>query len=183
MPRYDIPKAAPEPLRLIQRFVNTTDHENQREWLGEPRELEEWLAGAGFPVEGEIGPSDLARALELREGLRALLSANNGAPVRREAVDTVNRAAAAARLAVELDADARVRFAPYGHGIDAALGQIVAVALATIADGSWRRLKTCPNCRWAFHDYSRNRSARWCSMQLCGNRLKTRSYRARKSRS
>jgi predicted RNA-binding Zn ribbon-like protein len=52
-----------------------------------------------------------------------------------------------------------------------------------MADGSWSRLKTCRNhgCRWVFYDLSKNRSASWCSMQLCGNRRKTRVYRARRS--
>ena len=39
MPRYDVPKAAPEPLRLVQRFVNTVDHEHRREWIGTTAEL------------------------------------------------------------------------------------------------------------------------------------------------
>jgi predicted RNA-binding Zn ribbon-like protein len=34
-------------------------------------------------------------------------------------------------------------------------------------------------CRWAFYDYSKNRSASWCLMQLCGNRRKIRAYRER----
>jgi predicted RNA-binding Zn ribbon-like protein len=32
----------------------------------------------------------------------------------------------------------------------------------------------------SFYDYSPNRSAAWCSMQLCGNRAKTRAYRRRR---
>ncbi|MDQ3777760.1 MAG: CGNR zinc finger domain-containing protein [Actinomycetota bacterium] len=46
-------------------------------------------------------------------------------------------------------------------------------------DGSWQRLKTCRNCGWAFWDESKNRSGVWCSMQLCGSRLKVRRYRNR----
>jgi len=38
----------------------------------------------------------------------------------------------------------------------------------------------CRNCHWSFYDYSPNRSATWCSMQLCGNRKKTRDYRRRR---
>jgi predicted RNA-binding Zn ribbon-like protein len=50
-------------------------------------------------------------------------------------------------------------------------------------DGSWSRLKACRNCCWSFYDYSPNRSATWCSMQLCGNRKKTRAYRRRRAQS
>lgn len=164
----------------MQSFVNTVDLQHGREWLSTPAELSSWLVDAGLSVPLELTASDLQRAIELREALRALLRANNGDPVAAEAIASVNRAASAARLAVELDHAGRVRLEPYGRGVDGALGAIVGVALAAILDGSWTRLKACPNCRWAFHDYSRNRSARWCSMQLCGNRLKTGGYRRRR---
>jgi predicted RNA-binding Zn ribbon-like protein len=60
------------------------------------------------------------------------------------------------------------------------LGEVVAIALTAMLDGSWPRLKVCRKCEWAFYDNSKNRSGSWCSMQLCGNRTKTRAYRARK---
>jgi predicted RNA-binding Zn ribbon-like protein len=164
----------------VQSFVNTVDLQHGREWIGTPAELSSWLVDNALAGSVELVASDVQRALELREALRALLRANNGDPVAPDAIATVNRAASAARLAVELDDARRVRIEPYGRGIDRALGAIVVVALAAILDGSWTRLKACPNCRWAFHDYSRNRSARWCSMQLCGNRLKTGDYRRRR---
>ena len=179
-PRYDVPKAAPEPLRLVQRFVNTVDLEHAREWLATPAELARWLAEVGLPVKDEPTEGDLGRAIELREALRSLLQANSGAPLTAASIATVNRAGSAARLGVELDQLARVKLEPYGRGVDGALGAIVAVAFTAMLDGSWSRLKACRNCRWAFHDYSRNRSASWCSMILCGNRLKTRSYRRRR---
>jgi predicted RNA-binding Zn ribbon-like protein len=179
-PRYDVPRAAPEPLRLVQRFVNTIDLEHGREWLGTPAELSSWLADAGLDTPGALADSDLLRALELREALRALLRANGGDHCPGDAIVTLNRVGAAARLAVELDQAGRVRLEPYGHGLDGALGAIVGITFAAMLDGSWARLKACPNCSWAFHDDSRNRSARWCSMQLCGNRLKTGRYRRRK---
>ena len=50
-----------------------------------------------------------------------------------------------------------------------------------MADGSWDRLKACGNeaCRWGFYDTSRARTARWCSMQICGNRKKQQAWRER----
>ena len=62
------------------------------------------------------------------------------------------------------------------------LGQVTAVALTAMLDGTWPRLKVCRNCEWAFYDNSKNRAGSWCSMQLCGNRKKTREYRARRRR-
>jgi predicted RNA-binding Zn ribbon-like protein len=168
VPRYDVPKAAPEPLRLVQRFVNTVDHEHHREWIGTASELADFLGCE----EAEV---DVERAHELREALRMLLRANNGAPFDADALGAVNRAAAGVRL--ELDDRGRVVV-----GAEDPLARIVGVAFEAMLAGTWHRLKACRNCKWAFYDYSKNRSASWCSMQLCGNRLKTRAYRSRRAR-
>jgi predicted RNA-binding Zn ribbon-like protein len=167
VPRYDVPKAAPEPLRLVQRFVNTVDHEHHREWIGTAAELAEFLGCDETEVEVE-------RAHELREALRMLLRANNGAPLDAGALGTVNRVAGGVRL--ELDDGGRLGFAA-----DDPLAHVVAVAFEAMLAGTWPRLKACRNCKWAFYDYSKNRAASWCSMQLCGNRLKTRAYRSRRA--
>ena len=160
MPRYDVPKAAPEPLRQVQLLLNSVDLHNELEWLPE------WLRTRGLQGEDD-------RARELREALRALVLANNGFPLPRPALEIVNRAAR--RVVLELDEDRTVRL----RGEEDALDEVVAVVLRAMLDGSWRRLKACRNCHWAFYDYSPNRSATWCSMLICGNRTKTRAYRHR----
>ena len=38
------------------------------------------------------------------------------------------------------------------------------------------RIKACPNCYWLYLDESRNRSRRWCDMNVCGNRAKARRH-------
>jgi predicted RNA-binding Zn ribbon-like protein len=161
-PRYDVPKAAPEPLREVQQFVNSVDLEHELDWLPD------WLAERGLTDE-------LERARALREALRALVLANNGVALEEHAVELVN--GAAARLPLQLGADGRLNV---GAGRDA-LDGVVATALGAMLDGSWSRLKACRNCCWSFYDYSPNRSATWCSMQLCGNRKKTRAYRSRRA--
>ncbi len=168
MPRYDIPKAAPEPLRRVQLFVNSVDLSHGREWIGE------WLQQEG------VVPSRTAvtRAQEVREALRELLYANNGQPGGADPRRVLEAAAEAARLSLDFRRGELVARAP---GVDGAIGRVLAVAYAAMRDGSFTRLKACRNhdCRWAFYDYSKNRSASWCSMQLCGNRTKTRAYRRR----
>jgi predicted RNA-binding Zn ribbon-like protein len=159
-PRYDVPNAAPEPLRRVQLFVNSADVEHGVDWLPD------WLAEHGLAGEE-------ARARKLREALRELVLANNGFPVSPEALAIVNEAAARIRLRVDggVRMDAR-------DGLD----EVVATMLGAMIDGTWSRLKACRNCHWSFYDYSPNRSATWCSMQLCGNRAKTRAYRKRRTR-
>jgi hypothetical protein len=157
-PRYDVPKAAPEPLREVQLFLNSVDLEHDTDWLPE------WLDERGLAGE-------LERARTLREALRALVLANNGAAVDQPALELVNGAAERLSLRVGPDAGLHV-----GGGRDALDGVV------SMLDGSWPRLKACRNCCWSFYDYSPNRSATWCSMQLCGNRTKTRAYRRRRRR-
>jgi predicted RNA-binding Zn ribbon-like protein len=164
MPRYDIPKQAPEPLARVQRFLNSIDLEHEIDWLPG------WLDERGLAAE-------LERARALRSALRSLATANSGEPASEAALAVVN--GAAARLAPRIDAGARVHVAAGGDELD----QILASAVEAMLDGSWARLKACRNCHWSFYDYSPNRSAAWCSMQLCGNRSKTRAYRRRKSTS
>ena len=160
-PRYDVPKAAPEPLREVQQFVNSVDLEHDVDWLPD------WLDERGLAGE-------LERARALREALRALVLANNGATLDQPALELVN--AAAARLPLQLAPDGTLRVGAARDALDG----VVAIALGAMLDGSWSRLKACRNCCWSFYDYSPNRSATWCSMQLCGNRTKTRAYRSRR---
>ncbi|HYQ74535.1 CGNR zinc finger domain-containing protein [Cellulomonas sp.] len=69
-----------------------------------------------------------------------------------------------------------------GSDPDAALVAGVLAALhRAVATGDWARLKACanPDCQWVYHDGSRNRSGRWCSMDECGDVMKARAYRRR----
>jgi len=70
---------------------------------------------------------------------------------------------------------------PATGGVREALGQLIVAMSRAEADGTWQRLKLCreDTCQWAFVDTSKNRSRTWCSMGICGNRNKTRAYRAR----
>jgi predicted RNA-binding Zn ribbon-like protein len=179
VPRYDLPKAAPQPLRLVQAFVNTVDLEHEREWLPDPAALEAWAHERDLvPASTRFTKRDLAQALELREAFRALLAANRDRRRDAAALALLTDKARAAKLSVVFAGETPT-LEPEAGGIDGLCGQLVSVAATAMLDGSWQRLKACRNCRWAFFDESKNRSARWCSMSLCGNRLKTRAYRRR----
>jgi predicted RNA-binding Zn ribbon-like protein len=146
----------------VQLFLNSTDVEHGVDWLPD------WLAERGLDHE-------LERARELREALRLVALANNGRALDSTAVARVN--AAADRLTLRLDDAGGLHVTAGGDGLD----EIVATVFGAMLDGTWARLKACRNCHWSFYDYSPNRSATWCSMQLCGNRTKTRAYRRRKA--
>jgi predicted RNA-binding Zn ribbon-like protein len=180
--RFELPNAAPEPLRLVQLFVNTAlVVEHRVEWLTTPTALETWLDEHGAQPTGRPTQADLDRALALREALRDLLRRNNTGEEAPAAIAAVNDAATRAQLGLALDGAGELHLDVRGTGIDGALGRVIAVAYGAMLDGSWGRLKTCRKCCWAFYDPSKNRSGTWCSMQLCGNRTKTRAYRQRKA--
>jgi predicted RNA-binding Zn ribbon-like protein len=180
MARYDLPRAADGPLRLVQLFVNSADAEHCREWWPDAAALEQWLAEHdGGAV--RVGNGGLDRARGLREALRTLLRANNAGADTGEAVEVVNSAAVRGGVTLALDDRGGISVDVRGGDLDGALGRVVAVAFRAMLDGSWTRLKACRQCGWAFYDASRNRSGSWCSMQICGNRTKTRAYRRRKS--
>jgi predicted RNA-binding Zn ribbon-like protein len=164
---------APGRLALVQRFVNTVDLEHGRELLHAPARLQSLLAELGLLRGGALVTArDLEAALELREALRALALANNGG---------VADVTLESHLVVRLERG-RPALEPARRDVRGALADLVGIVYTAMADGSWPRLKACRRdvCGWLFYDRSRNRSAVWCSMSVCGNRTKTKAYRARR---
>jgi predicted RNA-binding Zn ribbon-like protein len=172
---------APGDLELVRNFVNTLDVEDAVDELADPDALRAWLRDRGLLGGTGVTRSDLVQAKRVREALRALLLANNGVNVRKEAALTLNRASRRAGLGIRFEPGGAVRFEPRASGVDGALGRILAVVSAAMAEGTWARLKACraDDCRWAFYDHARNQSRQWCSMAVCGNRMKARAYRRR----
>jgi predicted RNA-binding Zn ribbon-like protein len=174
--------AVPGHAQLLADFANTLeiDGDQRTESLDSGQALARWLAGRDLlSPAARVTGADLDLALSLRSGLRDVLRAHHD--------DTADPSpdldAAAGRLPLRMAFDRGLpRLEPAGRtAVERALGALlVAVAEAT-ADGSWERLKLCASdtCRWAFYDASRNRCRNWCSMNVCGNRQKTRVYRAR----
>jgi len=176
---------APGELELVRRFVNTRDVEEGTDELHSPDSLLGWFSDMGLLDGGATADEgDLDRARALREGIRSLLLANNGEErVEPAGLSELNRAAASVHLAVRFDADGGPTLEPETSGVSAALGRILAAVVQAADEGIWGRLKACPNdaCQWAFYDRSKNRSGKWCTMEVCGNRMKARAFRQRQS--
>jgi predicted RNA-binding Zn ribbon-like protein len=169
---------------LLVSFANTLDVDEETDALATPEEARGWLrespAAAGDP---RLDAAGHRRLVELREALRALLRANNGGETAEEELAPLGRAAAAGSLQATVGTGGAVRIEPAGEGADAFEARLL-LAIARLQElGVWPRLKICPadDCQWAFVDSSRNRSRQWCSMDVCGNRSKTRRYRSRRS--
>jgi predicted RNA-binding Zn ribbon-like protein len=176
---------APGRLGLVQAFANAfwdLDRDGADVW-GDAGEYARWLRARGF-AGGAVTEADRTRAIALREALRTLAYRHHDtlepAPVGTPALAALDAAAARAPLRVSVVDGAPVHV-PVGDGPDDALALVVAVVAEAMADGTWSRMKACPgpHCGWVFYDGSKNRSRQWCSMQLCGNRVKGREFRAR----
>ena len=177
-------QAAPGDLELVRAFVNTIDVEDGTELLPDARAATRWLREHGL-LDGEaLSEAELERLAGLRHALRELLLANNlGEEAPAEALEALNREGADAALVLRFGPDGPETAADSRcSGLAAAVGRLLAIVAGAMRDGTWKRLKICPadDCRWAFYDHSRNHSGTWCSMGVCGNRAKARSYRERR---
>jgi predicted RNA-binding Zn ribbon-like protein len=171
-----------QPLDLVRDFVNTLDFETGMDRIATPDELGMWLSEQGL-VDDLVEPTEQehADALEVREAIRQLLLANNAVAVDAAAASkTLEEAGRRAHLGVRFENGLPV-LSPEDEGVRGAVGRIVAMVAELAPSDQWKRLKTCrdENCRVVFYDKSRNRSRAWCSMEVCGNREKARSFRAR----
>jgi predicted RNA-binding Zn ribbon-like protein len=173
---------APGRLELLQRFINSHNHDFPPEWdrLGTAKKAQAWLREKGLVAPGDrISAADAARLRELREALRALVIANQGAPP-AAAVEIAREAAARAPLSVAIDATGRTALEPARRGVDGAIARLLGILHEAQLTGHWTRMKACRQCEYAFFDRSKNRSASWCAMSICGNRTKNRAYYRRR---
>jgi len=170
----------PEALWLTESFLNSVDVESAQDDLDSLPRFKRWLVAHGRePAARRATTADLALARELRDELRIrLLAHHDGAPQDARRLDAL---AATIGLAARFTEDGTVRLAPAGSGVRGVLGEVLAAVVRAAHDGSWQRLKICSSaaCRYVYYDRSKNGSRRWCSMEVCGNRQKTRVYRSR----
>ena len=177
---------APGRLELLQRFVNSYNHDFPPDWdrIGTGAKATAWLRRKGLLAPGaRVADADAARLRELREALRALVVANHGAPPDAAATAVVRRAARATALRVAVDDAGRTALEPARGGVDGAVADLLGILHEAQLSGDWARLKGCRRCGYAFFDRSRNRSAAWCAMAICGNRAKNRAYYRRRTAS
>ena len=182
---------------LVLDFVNTRSVQDR-----EPMELLKnfgavlrWFQAADLlnseqaaSLERQWGRTAIARKAtaamkDLRERLRAeILAWGRGRVIRSSTINElnglmslhpmltkimVNGSAYSTKLWFEVHEPADL-LAPLAHS---------AATLFTSVDR--KRVRKCARCILHFHDTSKKGTRRWCSMQLCGNRLKVAAYAAR----
>jgi len=171
-------------LTLIEAFLNTVDERTfvrngtrhvAGEHLTSPQALAEWLTAHGLAAAGApVRAADLTVTKDLRTALRETLDG--------DADDGTATATALARYPLRLEPGASGELHLAAASGRPWLDVIVETVARSVARDDWKRIKLCAaaDCRWAFHDTSRNGRGRWCDMEVCGNRHKTRTYRERR---
>lgn len=169
---------APRHVALVVQFANSLDLDEGTDELLTPQALARWLREHHLvPPHTQATDADLTLARSLRDALRKALLAHHDGVDGSPALDTV-----AARLPLRLAVDdGAPSLRPVHGGVKGGLEQILAAVAASATDDTWRRMKVCSadTCSWAYFDQSKNRSRTWCEWG-CGNKLKTRAYRARR---
>lgn len=143
---------------LLVEFLNTFDLDEGTDRLSTESGLQRWAA------EHELEPGDLDEARRTRDALRSLVTGG------RPELPSVS-----------------LQPACEGDGVCLRSNTVAEAALAATVvlsiQGRIGRVKLCQSdtCRYAYYDRSRNGSRAWCSMEVCGNRQKARSFRSKQA--
>ena len=146
-----------------------------------PAQDARWLAET-LAADPALGERLIGEALALREAIYRLGAAiAAGRPAPREPVAGLAHAharalarAALAPVGVHFGWTWRPREAP----VEAILGPISLSALTLLQQADLTRVKQCQGekCGWLFFDATKNKSRRWCEMEVCGNRAKQKRF-------
>lgn len=157
------------------------------EVLTDPAALERFLAELGIEPAGtrRLTRSDLAQVYALREEVRVALAASTEQGAVEQANALVDRAGRGPFLAPDVDGWSwRIGTAPEGGIADdlaVLTGTGILGALHTLGHGRFRGCMA-PECAGVFVDTSRAGRRRYCTPQICGNRLNVAQHRARRAR-
>jgi predicted RNA-binding Zn ribbon-like protein len=172
--------------RLCLDFVATVGERWRRsfERLRMPEDLGRWLVEASLlSCVPSVNESELEDARRLRESIyRMATRVGTGRPQRRD-LRELNRWAAKPPLQPRLGDDGRTVTWVGDRPVEAALAMIARDAADLLSGPLAARIRECagPDCALLFVDGSRPGQRRWCSMEACGNRIKTAAYRRRRS--
>ena len=176
------PRLAPGSLATVQAFLNTARSDAQSEQLSTPHRLARWLTRHTLlPASAKLTEDDRKRAIDVREGIRALVRLNVGGKIDARTLERLDSAISRARFQLRFDPDATFRFEPATPGIEDALAKLLEIVVVESRfAGLWPRLKPCanPGCGRAFYDASKSRTGRWCTKR-CGDKIKARYHRRR----
>jgi len=182
---------------VVLDFVNTCPVQD-----GEPMELFtdfsavlRWFQAAELLSPGEVASLEgqwgkTARAQrttealrELREELRnEILSWEHGGAIDRSTMDHLNSLLAEHPMRTKLKVNGSAPVMELWFEVrepEDLFAPLVYSAATLFTTVDRKRIRKCARCVVHFRDTSKKGTRRWCSMRLCGNRLKVAAYAAR----
>lgn len=176
---------APGELELVRRFLNTwripgetrMPEDRLPALVRDRRAWREWFPNT------PLGSHDTEDGLlRLRDDLREVVARTEGWPKRLNGwlaqfpmVAVVERGEDE-QMSIRYDSSPEAGFE----------GLILSIVARSIDEGTWFRLKACPDCRHVFYDRSRSRTRVWCGMlagdggRACGTIAKVKRYRQKR---
>jgi CGNR zinc finger len=176
---------APGSLELVRTLLNTglPSGDGGQDPLFDLRaDPARWATS--FPDVPRPDPGQLDKLVELRDGLLRLLTAAPGPADAAWLSGWYRRTGLGARVLVK-DGELVTRLTCPARSGPA--GRVVEAVAEALANGTWSRLRRCPDCQLVFWDRTRNASKIWCGMyagadgRACGSIAKVRRYRARRA--
>jgi predicted RNA-binding Zn ribbon-like protein len=175
------PVLAQGPVDFLEDFADLT------EWMSAVGLLEESIAKALRRQWHGTSEADAAvtQAKQLREALREVLGAKlSGAKMPAGALGILNDALGAEKTTsqIEWNEKAGSFTRTFHHDTDGTPAQAVAIladaAARLLTEKDLTLVRRCENpaCVLHFYDTSKNHRRRWCSMDICGNRIKVAAH-------
>lgn len=160
-------------------------HDADRDWLADAETADAWAASLQFELAHPLADGERTALIDLRETIFAVFGAHvDGASVDHRTLRDVTRehARGLERHGYVAEGSAFRRDWPSAWDGPALRAAFASSAVELMTGPRLDRVKQCPGCGWLFVDTSKNRSRRWCSMEMCGGRDKAlRHYRRQRA--
>ena len=183
---------------LALNFLNTKPvlEDGPREFLPDAKAFARWLVAAGVVspagaksalrswLGGAKGERFVKELRAFRERMReAVLRIESGALPGEGFVEEVNRLLEKCPRRSVLVKEGRSLVRKYAfepHEPKGFWGLLAEAVAALLSETDHSRMRKCEACVVHFLDTSKKGSRRWCSMNICGNKVKVASYQRRK---
>lgn len=163
---------------LLENFHDLVVWLHQAQLLDDTHAQESLLSWDNTPAAAQV----LNAARQLRQVIQAIITNHAAAKgVAQSTLDAINQLLAhdlGYHQLVPTQKGIELHFHPAAHQAIHLLMPIVHAASDLVCKGGFSHIRKCENpvCPLFFFDTSKNHTRRWCSMAICGNRMKATAF-------
>lgn len=163
---------------LLENFSHLVAWLHQAHLLNDVQAQESLASWDNTPAAAQV----LTAAKQLRQAIQAIIANHTTTKiVAQSTLDTINQLLihyVGFHQLVPTQKGVELHFHPSAHQ---AIGLIMPIAQAAsdlVCHSGFRHIRKCENpvCPLYFYDTSKNHTRRWCSMAICGNRMKATAF-------